>query len=293
MDKNKLKFFKLVCLIILLGSFSLVRAINDFTLEMISDCHIQYMGDACVVEMKVTNNTGEDLDGKAFFKVEYGGVSFDGEGIYASFLPGDGSGSWRGSSDWQNGEVFFTGFDILKGEAPIFLKIKTHSALMPGQYAFSFALDGASKEKEQYSAVVPVGGGGILGMFGTSPSSDTGSEDVGEDTAEDFSQQSDEEIVLADSSRGEARGLISTGNTILQNFLDGIGRETASEDMAVDEIADEQEELSDEEKELPKGLLAALGSLGGKISGPFLWGGLMFLCLLILAGAGLKKWKQN
>ncbi|MCF7835785.1 MAG: fibronectin type III domain-containing protein [Candidatus Marinimicrobia bacterium] len=162
MKNNILKILVFPFVIALLGSafVSFSEAGSNLTLEKITDCNIQYMGDTCVVKMKATNNAGEVLTGEGVFLVEYENQLFDGEGIYPSFLPNNASSGWLNPSQWQNGEVSFVGFDISEGETFMNLEIKTHMALMPGQYNFIFTLKGVGEDGEEETATIPAGGNG-------------------------------------------------------------------------------------------------------------------------------------
>jgi len=165
MDKNIFKFLISFVLIILSSIFliSSVRADNGLTLEKIKGCDIQYMGESCIVEMKITNNTGEILDGEAIFGVEYKGEPFDGIGIYP-FFSINNSG-WINFTDWQDGYIATAKiFVISQGENSAQLKIDTHPALYSGQYNFTFTLKGITETGEEYTAAIIVGGGGGGGL---------------------------------------------------------------------------------------------------------------------------------
>jgi len=137
-----------------------VGAASDLILEKIIDCGMVYMGDSCVVEMKVTNNTKKVLEGKFDFSVQYKEELFDGEGILAKFLPDIATNNWLSSSAWVEGIVVFTGFNIAVGETFILLEIDTHPALCPGEYSFVFSLTGIADNGEEYIALPVYGGGG-------------------------------------------------------------------------------------------------------------------------------------
>jgi len=153
----------------LLGScFSIdsVQAQNDkLILEVTKRCDIQYAGDNCVAELKITNNTGKVLDGETSLHIGYQGIcgdgSFDGEGIEARFSIIDNN--WLNFSGWENGTTTVSGFSIAKGETQPKLKIETHPALCPGEYTFSLELKGTT-EKEEYITppvvLAVIGGGG-------------------------------------------------------------------------------------------------------------------------------------
>jgi len=59
-------------------------------------------------------------------------------------------------SDWIEGSVIFSGFEIPESETFTTLKIKTHPALMPGQYSFTFSLKGTAEEEEEEYITPPV-----------------------------------------------------------------------------------------------------------------------------------------
>jgi len=161
MNKNIFKILILFIAIILSGSFfvSSVNANNGLILEKTKDCDIQYMGDSCIVEMKVTNNTGKILDGEAVFSVECNNQPFDGIGIYPFFSINNSD--WINFYDWQDSSTATSEiFAIPQGENTACLKIKTHSALCPGQYDFVLNLKGMTEEGEEYTAAVIIGGGG-------------------------------------------------------------------------------------------------------------------------------------
>lgn len=167
--KTILKFLKFSLLIFIISLFSstTVNASSDFKLEKMNECDMKYMGESCVIKMKVTNNTEEILDGEGILKVKYNETLFDGEGIYPNFLAEEGSDNWLSPSDWSNGQVTFSNFDIKEGESFVFLKLRTHLALIPGQYSFEFTLNGTTEKGETNSAVV------LLTTFSSNSSSAT------------------------------------------------------------------------------------------------------------------------
>jgi len=155
---------------------------DELNLKTTNECNIQYSGDSCVAELELTNNTGEILDGKAIFSVEYNNQPFDGIGIYP-FFSIDNS-NWINFTDWQNSNTTTTEvFAIPQGENPAQLKIKTHPALYPGQYDFTLSLKGTAETGEEYITppvvLVAMGGGG--GYFYTPPTVPT--TETGEVTA--------------------------------------------------------------------------------------------------------------
>ena len=158
-------------LVFLLGScfgvYSVQAQNNELILEVTKECDFQYSGDSCVAELKITNNTGEILDGETSLHIDYQGVCgngfFDGEGIEAQFSNND---SWLNFSGWEEGTTVVSGFSIAEGEIQPKLKVETHPALCPGEYIFSLELKGTT-EKEEYitpSVVLAMigGGGGSL-----------------------------------------------------------------------------------------------------------------------------------
>ncbi len=143
-----------------------VQAQNDkLILEVSQGCDIEYTGDSCVAELKLTNNTDEILDGETFLHIDYKGICgdgfFDGEGIEAQFSIADNS--WLDFLGWENGTTAISDFEIAKGETQPRLKIETHSALCPGEYIFNLELKGTT-EKEEYIpppvVLAVIGGGG-------------------------------------------------------------------------------------------------------------------------------------
>ena len=165
---NKLsKSLIVLFLAFLLGScfgIDFVQAQNNETnLKIIKECNIQYVGESCVVELKLINKTGKVLDGKASLHINYQGicsnnelVDFDGEGIEAQFSIN--SGEWLNFTGWKNGTTTVSGFNIAKGETQSSLKIKTHPALCPGGYTFIFSLKGTFEEEEYITPPVAAGG---------------------------------------------------------------------------------------------------------------------------------------
>ena len=176
MNKNFLKLILLGLIIILGNNISLpARAEGGLDLEVIKGCDIKYAGDSCITELKLTNNTGEVLDGKASLHINYQGicsnnklVDFDGEGIEAQFSIN--SGDWLNFTGWKNRTTTVSGFNIAKGETQPKLKIETASNLCPGGYTFTLELRGTT-EKEEY-IFLPV----VIGYYTppTTPITDTG-----------------------------------------------------------------------------------------------------------------------
>lgn len=170
---NKLsKSLIVLFLAFLLGScfgIDFVQAQNNETnLKIIKECNIQYVGESCVVELKLFNNTGKILDGKASLHINYQGicsnnnelVDFDGEGIEAQFSIN--SGDWLNFTGWKNGTTTVSGFNIAKGETQPKLKIKTVPNLCPGGYTFTLELRGTTEKEEYISPPVVIGGVGYI-----------------------------------------------------------------------------------------------------------------------------------
>jgi len=184
MDKNFLKLILLSLIVILGNSFftSSARAGNGLTLEATKECNIQYTGDSCVAELKLTNNTGEILAGEAFLHIDYQGVcsnnelrDFDGEGIEAQFSITDNN--WLNFSSWEEGTTRVLDFKIDKGETQPKLRIKTVSNLCPGEYTFTITLKGNTENSERYiTTPTIIGGSGGGGYYAppTTPTTNTG-----------------------------------------------------------------------------------------------------------------------
>jgi len=167
---NKILFAKLITLslIVMIGScfaiFSVQAQNNELTLEVTQKCDIQYMGDSCIIEMIITNNTGEVLDGEAIFDVKYNNEPFDGIGIYPSFSIDNSN--WISFANWQDGNTATAEiFTIFQGESFAKFEIKTHPALMPGSYTFSLQLIGSTEDEEYITPLAVIGGGGGGGYF--------------------------------------------------------------------------------------------------------------------------------
>ena len=177
---NKLsKSLIVLFLAFLLGScfgIDFVQAQNNETnLKIIKECNIQYVGESCVVELKLINKTGKVLDGKASLHINYQGicsnnelVDFDGEGIEAQFSIN--SGDWLNFTGWKNRTTTVSGFNIAKGETQPKLKIKTVPNLCPGGYTFTLELRGTTEKEEYISPPV------VIGYYTppTTPITDTG-----------------------------------------------------------------------------------------------------------------------
>jgi len=143
-----------------------VKAGNDFSLELESlPWDTIFGGETKTAELKIINNTGYLLDGKAIFSATYEDELFQGnlEAIRPSFSINDGK--WIDFSEWQDGETMTSeAFIIPGGEISANFKMETHPALIPGQYSFTLKLEGATTEtgepEETYTARTIIGGGG-------------------------------------------------------------------------------------------------------------------------------------
>jgi hypothetical protein len=145
-------FLSFICFI----PFS-VQANNELTLEVIEKCELHYGGDSCISELKITNNTNTDLDGKAVFAGWYDDNPLlqTPVGVDVSF------GLSNKQTDWQKGTMIFSDFIIPQGETLTDLEIITYPALVPGPYVFSFSLLGMTN-KDNYSSPVIIQGGGTV-----------------------------------------------------------------------------------------------------------------------------------
>ena len=148
---------------------------NNLILGVVEQCDIQYAGDSCIAELKLTNNTGKILDGRAVLHIDYKGVcsnnnleNFDGEGIQAWYNDSPPS------SGWNNGDLIFSDFNINKGETYPKLKIKTVPNLCPGEYTFTFSIKGIFEERGYVAPSVIVGGLGYIPPVPTTPITDNG-----------------------------------------------------------------------------------------------------------------------
>lgn len=166
MNRNFLKLI-LLSLIIIFGSELFVSSANaggKLILEATKECNIQYSGDSCIAELKLTNNTNEILDGEAVLNIDYQGICgdgfFDEEGIEAQFSIDNTN--WLDFSDWENGSAKVSSFEIVKGESWPKLKIETSSSLCPGKYTFTLTLKGTTGEtgEEYRTSPIAIGGGG-------------------------------------------------------------------------------------------------------------------------------------
>jgi len=150
------------------GVYSIQAQDDKLVLEVIEDkeCDIQYTGENCVADLKLTNNTGEILGGEASLHIDYKGICgdgfFDGEGIDAQFSIT--SDNWLNFSGWQDGTTAISDFNIPKGETLSKLKIETVPNLCPGEYVFTFTLKGTTGTGKEYKTMPSIigGSGGAL-----------------------------------------------------------------------------------------------------------------------------------
>lgn len=129
--------FKKIIAIVLLGtcfSMTSVHASNKLKLEFLNDCIIQYAGNDCISEIKLTNNTNEPFNGTATLTMYHHDELFDGQGI--DVLYNDTT------STWQNGTITFPTFTIKQGINLHILTIQTNIALVPGQYDYTLSIGG-------------------------------------------------------------------------------------------------------------------------------------------------------
>ncbi len=167
---------------LLIGSgifISPARAGNGLALDVVSDkeCDIEYSGDSCTVKLKMTNTTGEVLDGEAFLSIDYNNNPFDGKGITARFLINEEENFTF--SEWEKGTSTISGFYIEKNETYPGLEINTAPNLCHGEYTHTLTIKGTSKRGDEYK--VSVGGGGGGGYYYYLPIATT--TDTGEFTA--------------------------------------------------------------------------------------------------------------
>ncbi len=189
MNGNLFKSLILVALILSIGggfSIGLAKAESGLILEVTQECNIQNAGNNCVTELKITNNTGKVLDGEAFLHIDYQdyqGVcsnnnelrNFDGVGIEAYYQESQDKNWLDFSDDWEEGTTTVSGFDIAEGETKPKLKIKTDSALCPGEYTFTLTLEGTVETGEEYTTGnYYVGGTTYIPPTPTTPTTDTG-----------------------------------------------------------------------------------------------------------------------
>jgi len=136
-----------------------VRAGDDFNLELMSPSwDVIYGGETKIAELKIINNTGSLLEGEATFSCWYEEEPFQGNLVVIS----PSFGLSDNHSEWINGSVIFSDFEISEGETLTTLEMKTHPALMPGQYSFTIAIKGTTEKEEYITPSVIVGGGGWM-----------------------------------------------------------------------------------------------------------------------------------
>lgn len=164
-SKNLLVLFLALLLGDCFGVYSVQAQDDKLILETSKECDIQYTGNSCVVELKLTNNAGEILDGTASLHIDYQGAcsnnkleNFDGVGITAQFSINNVD--WLNFSGWENGITTVSGFNINKDGTQPKLKIETVPNLCPGEYTFALSVKGTFEEEEYIAPTVAVGGGG-------------------------------------------------------------------------------------------------------------------------------------
>ena len=164
-SKNLLVLFLALLLGGYFGVYSVQAQDDKLILETSKECDIQYTGNNCVAELKLTNNVGEILDGTASLHIDYQGAcsnnkleNFDGVGITAQFSINNVD--WLNFSGWENGITTVSGFNINKDGTQPKLKIETVPNLCPGKYTFALSVKGTFEEEEYIAPTVAVGGGG-------------------------------------------------------------------------------------------------------------------------------------
>ncbi len=163
MDKISKSLLVLFLAFFLGGCFSIFSAQaqdDKLILEVIGQCDIKYTGDSCVAKFDIANNTGEVLDGTAFFGIGYNGIcgsAFEVGGIDAWYNNQASKMEWNDESK----KFISAGFEIPNGLSQPNLEIHTSSALCPGGYTFNLELKGTTEEGEEVVAPpVAIGGGG-------------------------------------------------------------------------------------------------------------------------------------
>lgn len=163
------KFIKTIilglALLVGIGIFAnSVKASDDFNLELLSGYWDNfYGGETKTAKLKIINNTGYLLEGKAIFSATYEDELFQGnlEAIRPSFSIN--SGEWIDFSEWQDGKTTTSEvFIIPKGDTLANFKMQTHPLLMPGEYTFTLFLKGG----EYITSPVVIG---VRGGYYTSP----------------------------------------------------------------------------------------------------------------------------
>ena len=168
MRKEIFIFSTLLVLSLLNNVFASAQSYNEgLILELIGDSWQNIAsGEIWIAQINIKNNTDYILDGKARLLVEYQGicsnnqkVRFEGEGIYPYFSI-DKQNTWiePESFVWNNGEIFFSNFQIQKGETSSFLKIKTDPLLCPGNYTLTFTLEGTAEEEKYMAPPIVISG---------------------------------------------------------------------------------------------------------------------------------------
>lgn len=173
MNQLAKKLFILILTLIIGGCFgvySVQAQNNELILGVIDQCDIKYTGNSCVAKFDIANNTGEVLDGTAFFDIGYNGVcgsTFEVGGIDAWY------NNQASKMEWNNESKKFisTGFEIPNGLSQPNLEIHTSSALCPGEYTFALSIKGTFEEEKYITPPVVIGGGGGGGGYSYTPPS--------------------------------------------------------------------------------------------------------------------------
>lgn len=150
---KKIILLLLLCLI----PFS-VQASNELELKLLNECNLQYGGDKCVSELKITNNTNKDLEGRAIFTGSCNDQPLleTPVGIDVSF------GLSNEETEWEMGFIIFPGFMIPQGETLTSLEIITNPALLPGPYIFSLSVLGITDDEDYKKPFTVFSGGTVL-----------------------------------------------------------------------------------------------------------------------------------
>lgn len=172
--KKKIIIFSIVSALMFfsLAGFVFAQSYNkELSLELVSPLWQNIdSGEEKTADLTVTNKTGRILASEAVLRAEYSGICsngqkvlFEGKGIYPYFSI-EGKSGWISPADfeWGGGETVFKDFEIQKGKASAFLKIKTDPLLCPGDYSLVFTIRGAGEFGTVYNGGVVIGGGGIF-----------------------------------------------------------------------------------------------------------------------------------
>ncbi|MCP6718050.1 MAG: hypothetical protein KJI70_00680 [Patescibacteria group bacterium] len=253
------------------GIFSIQAQNDKLILELSSkECDIQYSGESCIIELKLTNNTDKILNGETSLHIDYKGICgdgfFDGEGIKAQFSITDNS--WLDFLGWKDGTTAVSGFEIVKGETQSKLKIKTASNLCPGEYTFILELKGTTAEEEYTSiplVMIQIGDAIILPQpFLEIPEIDT----------------TDTEKIVAVSGEEEITTL-----TKKDSETEFIGEKEEEKEKGEEKVVIEG---------IQKGLVSMIASIGmiwGEISKSAFLTIIVILCLMGLVLIGIKEWR--